>query len=78
MTRAKFYVSSLTKQKMGQLGDIGTVVVLNPVMTGSKENEDFYKWTPSGKIEMGTLNEKSAGVFEIGKEFYIDFTPCAL
>lgn len=74
MTRAKFYVCSLTKQKMGQQGDIGTVVSLSPVTTGSKENTEFYKWTPSGKIELGTLNEQSAAMFEIGKEYFVDFS----
>jgi hypothetical protein len=76
MVRAKFYVSTLTKQKMynGQDG-IGVVVKLNPVISGSDENKDFYKLSPSGSIELGTVNESAAAQFEIGKEYYVDFTP---
>jgi hypothetical protein len=75
MVRAKFYVSTLTKQKMGQGSETGTLVKLNPVVTGSDENKEFYRYTPSGSIEIGILNEKTAEMFEIGKEYYIDFTP---
>lgn len=74
--RAKFYVVSPTKQKMwGSNTGIGTVIKLNPVMSGSKENEEFYKYSPSGSIELGTINEAAATSFEIGKEYYVDFTP---
>jgi hypothetical protein len=74
MVRAKFYVSTLTKQKMGQQGEIGTVVKLNSVLSGSDENKEFYRYTPSGTIELGTLNETAAAQFTIGQEFYVDFT----
>jgi hypothetical protein len=74
--RAKFYVVSLTKQKMWNGADgIGTVVKLNPVMDGSAENREFYKYSPSGSIELGTVNESAAVQFEISKEYYVDFTP---
>ncbi len=74
--RAKFYVNSLTKQKMWNGTDgIGTVVKMSPVMDGSDENKQFYKYSPSGSIELGTVNENAAAQFEIGKEYYVDFTP---
>lgn len=60
---------------MGHNGEIGTTVNLSPVIIGSEENKDFYKWTPSGRIELGTLNPKAAEQFEIGKEYYVEFTP---
>jgi hypothetical protein len=43
----------------------------SPVCGGSKENEQFYKWTPSGKLEVGVYKEDA---FEPGKEYYIDIT----
>ena len=74
-TRAKFYVVSLTKQKMWDSADgIGTVIKLSPVMDGSAENKEFYKFSPSGSIELGTVNESAASMFAIGKEYYVDFT----
>ena len=72
-TRAKFYVVSVKKTKFSD--GIGSVVELSPVVSGSEENKEFYKWTPSGRIELGTINEKAAAEFEIGKEYYVDFTP---
>lgn len=59
---------------MGQDGEVGAVIHLYPVMSGSKENEKFYRYSPSGKMELGTLNPKAAKFFEIGKEYYIDFS----
>jgi hypothetical protein len=66
--RAKFRVQSITQY------DNGRSIKLSPVTSGSKENEQFYKWTPGGSIELSTVNEEAAKQFGIGKEFYIDFT----
>ncbi len=45
------------------------------VTTGSSENDIFFKWTPSGQLSMGTINEVAAEQFEVGKEYYLDLTP---
>ncbi|GAB3099717.1 hypothetical protein G8770_03575 [Aestuariicella hydrocarbonica] len=66
--RAKFKVQSVTKDANGHS------VKLEPVTCGSVENERFFKWTPCGSIQIGTLNEEAANQFEPGKEFYVDFT----
>lgn len=42
------------------------------VIGGSPENESFFAWTPSGSIKLGAIKAK---LFEIGKEYYIDFNP---
>lgn len=42
-----------------------------PVVSGSKENESFFRWTPSGKLKFTSHNEAA---FEPGKEYYIDIT----
>jgi hypothetical protein len=49
---------------------VGTVIKLSPVMNGSDENKEFYKYSPSGSIEFGTVNEGAAAQFDIGKEYY--------
>lgn len=74
--RAKFVCNSITRQKHWDQakGEIQTIK-LTPVTSGSGENKSFYEATPSGSIELGTVNEAAAKSFELGKAYYIDFTP---
>lgn len=67
--RAKFKVEAITRRS----GDVFSVELL-PVTSGSEENKQFYKWTPSGKIELQTINAAAADQFAVGCEYYIDFT----
>jgi hypothetical protein len=69
MVRAKFKVEQVIPV------DNGATVVLRPVTQGSEENEKFFKFTPWGSIELGTVNNDAIAEFEIGKEVYVDFTP---
>lgn len=69
--RAKFKVSHI------QPGDEGATISLSPVTSGSKENEQFYKWTPGGSIVLSTINAEAAQQFSEGQEFYVDFTPAS-
>jgi hypothetical protein len=41
------------------------------------ENTSFWNATPAGSIELGTINPGAWQQFEIGKEYYVDFTPAA-
>ncbi len=66
--RAKFKVESVKLN-----GADGGTVKLTPVMSGSPENESFFKFTPWGSIEIGTINEAAIAQFEQGVEFYVDF-----
>ena len=65
MVRAKFQVSSVSE----------TSVILYPVTCGSEENDKFFELTPSGQIQLSTVNPDAIKQFEAGKEFYVDFTP---
>lgn len=67
-TRAKFVVGSVTPSN-----DTWSVV-LSPVISGSTENESFYKWTPGGSIVLSVLSEATAQGFIVGKEYYVDFS----
>lgn len=73
MIRAKFKVVSITETEGGLRS-----VKLQPVTSGSPENELFYKWTPSGEINLSTINTNVAKEFIPGLEFYVDFTQVAL
>lgn len=68
--RAKFTCTSKTED----LGDVGTAQFA-PVTEGSEENEKFFRWTPSGHIQLGTINGAALAQFKVGAEYYIDFTP---
>ena len=68
--RAKFKVSSVTPYDGGTAN-----IELVPVIGGSAENEQFFKWTPWGSIKIGTINAQAAEQFKLGAEFYVDFTP---
>lgn len=76
--RAKFKVTSTAqrehwdKQK-GQIHDI----TLQPVTSGSLENEAFYAATPCGQITLSTINDDAARQFRLGAEVYVDFSPAA-
>lgn len=41
------------------------------------ENTKFWEATPNGSLELGMVNEETAKLFEIGKEYYLDFTPAS-
>lgn len=43
----------------------------NVVTDGSEEQKRFFASTPSGSLEVGTINPDA---FEVGKTYYVDFT----
>lgn len=66
---AKFVVEEKAENRNGS-----TRVILNPVIGGSEENEKFWKYTPAGKIEMYIDNQAASEQFEVGKEYYVEFS----
>lgn len=49
-----------------------------PVYTGSDENREFFKSTPGGVVQFNLVNEAAASNFEVGKEYYLDFSPAQM
>ena len=88
--RAKFIISSLTRVHTtvptGERDDQGrpkygpgilVTIKGNPVYgNGDPEHENtkFWQASPSGSLELGTVNEAAAAAFQLGKEYYVDFT----
>lgn len=68
--RAKFVVQLVSDREDG-----AKQIKLAPVTSGSAENEQFFKYTPYGSIDIGTVNAEAAAKFTQGQEFYVDFTP---
>ena len=73
MVRAKFRVNSY--ETFLDRGEELRRIKLGVVVDGSVENKEFFKWTPSGQIEIGTLNQKAWEQLPLGAEMYVDFTP---
>lgn len=78
MVRAKFVVESyetrLADSRNPQSEELRTVT-MSPVSSGSEENKKFFRWTPNGQIKMGILNPAAWENLELGKSYYVDFTP---
>lgn len=86
--RAKFKVVRFEAQEhMKHLGKSETgahryertelrTIVLAPVYSDDpdSENRKFWEASPSGEIKLGTINERAWAEFELGAEYYIDFT----
>lgn len=52
-------------------------LIFSPVYSNNpqSENSKFWDASPSGSIQLGTVNPEAWGMFELDKEYYIDFTP---
>jgi hypothetical protein len=88
--RAKFKVTKLerthttvplgTKDANGRdefgPGEVITAVLAPVYGSGdpAHENTKFWQYTPTGEITLGTVNEAAGKYFELGKEYYVDFT----
>lgn len=89
MVRAKFIVdrftSSLSTQQKDKKGDWSAsnteevekrTIVLRAIYSDdpNDENRKFWEATPSGQIELQVINPEAWQAFELGKEYYVDFT----
>jgi len=83
--RAKFKVDSIGRQHTSihnattgkfEPGEMQNIT-LSPVYgNGDPEHENtkFYRASPSGQIQLNTVNQAAGDYFELGQEYYIDFT----
>ena len=73
MVRAKFKVINV-EPLLQTTGETCYNITLIPVTSGSPENLNFYKWTPGWSILLSTVNGEAGRQFNVGDEFYVDFT----
>jgi hypothetical protein len=72
--RAKFTVQSITSHAHGQ----AKTVRLNAVCADEvPENQRYHRYTPSGSLEITIDNPAALEQFELGKSYYLDFTPAS-
>lgn len=75
--RAKMRLSHITKLSEGgqeQLHFFAVGPSKGYPEDGSDENNSYAKWSPSGLLQLQVANPALIGKFEVGQEFYIDFT----
>ena len=70
MVRAKVRCESL-----GENNAVNFATVYETDAQKSDENVRFTKATPWGTISLGIDNPAAREQFEVGKEYYVDFTP---
>lgn len=87
--RAKFFVHSITESNSPRAERQGdgtyrtvpgkvTTLVLQPVYANNDpnhENSKFWAASPGGRLELNCVNPEAVKQFEVGREYYIDFTP---
>lgn len=71
--RAKMRCYSKEGATSGEPGSGGTVRFY-PVVSGSAENESFYRYTPGGSLVLGTINQAAFDQFAVGNEYYVDIS----
>jgi len=75
MVRAKFKVESKQDNVIDETKE-GKKITLRPVYDSNPESENgkFFKLTPGGVVELTTVNEDAAAFFEVGGEYFLDFS----
>jgi hypothetical protein len=73
---AKFKVMSIEKREhwVKDAGFLSTIK-MSPVYDSNPDSDNarFFAATPSGTIELGTVNPEAADQFKIGKDYLITF-----
>lgn len=72
---AKFFCQS--KVAVSNTANDGFEIALTAVTTGSKENEEFFKWTPTGSLSLRTVNPTAAAAFHPGEFYLLTIEPAA-
>lgn len=72
--RCKFVCNEVSEQHFSD-GSKQWKYKFNAVYSGSPENKEFWKATPSGSLEFQCMNNGAHPLFESGKEYYIDLNP---
>jgi hypothetical protein len=71
--RCKFIVTE-KKENLDGSHQSSFTVIMNPVTSGSPENEMFYKYTPGGSLVLSIVNQAAADELAVGSPYYLDIT----
>ena len=73
MVRGKFQLTNITHNHWN--AESKTLRFMTIYDASIEEDKKFAKATPTGTIEMQVDNPAALAKFEIGKYYYVDFTP---
>lgn len=73
--RAKFRCLEIKHQFTSSPGYSAATIVMSPVWEEDGVNREWSKATPSGRLEMMITNPAAVESFELGREYFVDFTP---
>lgn len=73
--RCKMFVNEVSRSMHPDGSVHSETVKLSAVMSGSDENKEFSKWTPSAQFSIQISNPSAFGQLANGHEYYVDFTP---
>lgn len=75
VVRAKFQCLEIKHHFTTTPDSVMVEIRMAPVYGNGTENKDWSKWTPAGELKMTITNPPAAEKFEIGKCYFLDFTP---
>lgn len=73
--RGKFFVIGIRKYNAKDAAKTVELAAVSASDPEKAQNCMYHKYTPSGEIKIQIDNPPAAEIFELGKEFYVDFTP---
>lgn len=76
--RAKFYCKSINHIHNDSPEQVCAEVKLAPVYASGNEDDPnavWSKYTPQGEVYMVITNPAAIDAFDLGKEYFVDFTP---
>lgn len=73
--RAKMKVMVITPFHSSDPNGVCAEVRLMPVYNDGPENKTWSQYTPNGECRMTITNPSAIDSFEVGKSYYLDFTP---
>ena len=71
--RCKFRCVAVNEHEQAG-GESNYTVLLEAVTGGSEENERFWRFTPSGRLDFQCLSEAVAAEFVPGSEYFLDIS----
>jgi hypothetical protein len=76
-TRAKFQVNGIEFSQYGGMKQptVKLSAVTAQTEPDNPENKAFWSATPQGQVSLTVTNPDAAEIFELGKTYYVDFTP---
>lgn len=75
VVRAKFKVMDIAHAQNQDPANVFATIRMIPVWEQDGVNRKWSKATPSGELKMSITNPDAIDALEVGKQYFLDFTP---